>query len=130
MLTQPFDGGVQSRVVLAETEPREVSRSGIGRVVECADGNRGDPRFGRDVAAEVLVRAVEPERGVERLAEYKISSKLNAELPFLEHLHQHGHADAEAWLARAVRDGQHWDVAFADPPYRIGLAEAIARSDG
>ena len=36
-------------------------------------------------------------------------------------------ADAEAWLARAVRDGQHWDVAFADPPYRIGLAEAISR---
>jgi 16S rRNA (guanine966-N2)-methyltransferase len=35
-------------------------------------------------------------------------------------------AEAMAWLARAARDGLHWDVAFADPPFRIGLAEEIA----
>lgn len=36
-------------------------------------------------------------------------------------------AEAVAWLGRAARDGLKWDVAFADPPYRLGLAEAIAR---
>lgn len=38
--------------------------------------------------------------GVERLSEYRISSKLNAEPLFLEHLHQQGRADAEAWLVQ------------------------------
>lgn len=36
--------------------------------------------------------------GVELLSEYSISSKLNAEPLFLEHLHQHGYAAADAWL--------------------------------
>lgn len=38
--------------------------------------------------------------GIELLSAYGISSKLNGEPAFLRHLHQHGHAAADAWLAR------------------------------
>jgi NTE family protein len=38
--------------------------------------------------------------GIDMLAEYSISSKLNGEPGFLRHLHEEGYASAERWLAR------------------------------
>src|SRR5579883_535144 len=59
MAAQPSDRRVQSLIVLAEAKSGEMP-GGDGRVVvERADGYGGHPGFDRDVAAEILIGAVE-----------------------------------------------------------------------
>src|SRR3982751_6582658 len=59
MASEALHGPIQGLVVLAETEAGEVPRRLFGGVVKGADRNGGDPRLHSDMAAEVLVGAVE-----------------------------------------------------------------------
>ncbi len=66
---QTRDGFVEGRVVLAETKSREMT--GPAFLIKGADGHGGHPRLHRDVAAEILIVAVEakrPEVGVQKIS--------------------------------------------------------------
>ena len=59
---QPINCSIQCLVVLAKTEPGEMARRDLGLVVEGTDRHGGHTRLDGDVAAEVLVGAVEAQR--------------------------------------------------------------------
>src|SRR5215212_12002948 len=62
MAPKSIDGTIERLVMLTETEAGKVARRSLGGVVERTDRNGGHPGLDRDVAAEVLVRAVETKR--------------------------------------------------------------------
>lgn len=60
MSSEPRDGFVQRRILLAKTKTYEVARAVVQ--IERADGHRGHTGLHRDMAAEIFVGAVEAER--------------------------------------------------------------------
>src|SRR5712664_4505512 len=72
MPTKPIDGTVQRGVVLAKAEACKVARRASRIVVEGTDRHGGHTGFDRDMAAEILVGAVEAERA--KVGRHEISA--------------------------------------------------------
>src|SRR6185503_20636430 len=59
MASQSVNRRIQGFIMLAEAKTGEVPRRPVRAVVEGADRHGGHPRLDRDMAAEILVAAVE-----------------------------------------------------------------------